>query len=397
MNRQPPRSAVQLQTMRQPTVFLAVTVALLVAVAGTALNPEDGADSQLSTVQVRIKQLEAKLVDLEHQSANARQQHSALSAEVELAEARVQELELVLASTQREAERLGREAEKLALELERRRQVLARHFEMMALLGRPGPAQLFYDAVRGGDLERAVDTVAVLTTAQVHLLQEYQELQLERNRRLASFSRALAEAERETRELARRRAALKKARSSLERSLRRLERSSESTSNRLTELRSRAQALERLLTVVAARKRLTGKENVSRYRGALPWPAEGEVMETFGRHYQARYATYTVCNGIRLNPKSTDPVTAVFPGIVAYAQHFKGYGNMVVVDHGNDVYSVVAGLATIHVRVNQGVTMGQRLGLALPPAPQGSLYVEMRVAGKAQDPRRWLQLRQGED
>ncbi len=383
--------------MRRLALSLAVTVALLIAVDGSAENPEAAADSQLDTVQERIKQLEKKLVDLELQSADARQQHSALNAQVELAEARVQEVELVLASTQREAERLGREAEKLAVELRQRREVLARHFEMMALLGRPGPVQLFYDALRGGDLEKAVDTVAVLTTAQVRLLQEYQELQLERNRRLASFSRAMAEAERETRELARRRSALKKARSGLERSLRRLAQSSEATSNRLTELRSRAQALERLLTVVASRKRLTGKENVRRYRGALPWPAEGEIKETFGRHYQARYATYTVCNGIRLNPESTAPVTAVFPGIVAYAQHFKGYGNMVVVDHGNDVYSVVAGLATIHVRVNQRVRMGLRLGLALPPAPQGSLYVEMRVAGKAQDPRRWLQLRQGED
>jgi septal ring factor EnvC (AmiA/AmiB activator) len=78
--------------------------------------------------------------------------------------------------------------------------------------------------------------------------------------------------------------------------------------------------------------------------------------------------------------------------VVAFAQHFKGYGNMVVVDHGNDVFSLVAGLATIHVRLNQSVTMGLRLGLAAPPSEDGNLYFEIRVNEEPQDPRRWLQL-----
>jgi septal ring factor EnvC (AmiA/AmiB activator) len=78
---------------------------------------------------------------------------------------------------------------------------------------------------------------------------------------------------------------------------------------------------------------------------------------------------------------------------VAYARHFKGYGNMVVLDHGGGVYSLVAGLATIHVRVDQRVTMGMRLGLAPPPSDDGNIYLEFRVGEKPEDPRRWLQLK----
>ena len=81
--------------------------------------------------------------------------------------------------------------------------------------------------------------------------------------------------------------------------------------------------------------------------------------------------------------------------MVAFARHFKGYGNMVVLDHGHGVYSLVAGLATIHVRLNQRVTMGTRLGLAAPPADDGNLYFEVRVGDEPQDPRRWLQLKEG--
>jgi septal ring factor EnvC (AmiA/AmiB activator) len=65
---------------------------------------------------------------------------------------------------------------------------------------------------------------------------------------------------------------------------------------------------------------------------------------------------------------------------------------MVVIDHGNDVYSLVAGLATIHVRVNQRVEMGLRLGLASPPSDNGNVYFEIRVGKKPEDPARWIQL-----
>ena len=85
----------------------------------------------------------------------------------------------------------------------------------------------------------------------------------------------------------------------------------------------------------------------------------------------------------------------MFAGVVAYARHFKGYGNMVVVDHGHEVYSLVAGLASIHVRLDQRVTMGMTLGVAPPPTAEGNLYVEIRVDNAPQDPRRWLQLVEG--
>jgi septal ring factor EnvC (AmiA/AmiB activator) len=163
----------------------------------------------------------------------------------------------------------------------------------------------------------------------------------------------------------------------------------------LEALRARDAALERLVGVLANKQRFTGNEDIRGYRGALPWPVEGRVVQNFGRHYLPKYATYTVCNGLRFDVASTAPVNAVFPGVVAYARHFKGYGNMVVLDHGHGIYSLVAGLATIHVRLDQRVTMGMRLGLASPPTEGGNIYLEFRVGEKPQDPKRWLQLKGG--
>ena len=263
---------------------------------------------------------------------------------------------------------------------------------MLALLGRPGPLQLLADAMAGGDLERATATVSVLTAGHLRLLEEFDGLQLERRERLAKLSRIIADAELEADELVARRAVLSETRARVEQQLADLGRQQRTAGNRLDDLRQREQALERLLALLATRDRPAAQDDIRRYRGALPWPAPGKVVRGFGRHHLPRYATYTVCNGLRLRVASGTGVQAVFPGVVAYAQHFKGYGNMVVLDHGNGVFSLVAGLATIHVRLDHRVSMGTRLGQASPPSEDGNLYFEVRVGETPQDPRRWLQL-----
>ncbi len=371
-----------------------LVIALWVAVAASAGPPASPTESQLEAVRGRIRALEARLAELDRSSADAREQRAALQAQLELAQARVEESTVLLRRTRDDAMRLRQVVSDLSSDLEQRRGLLSRYLEMAALLGRPGPLQLFYDALRGGDLERAVDTVAVLTAGQVRLMEEYARIQKERTARLAELSLTLEDAQRESERLAAHERELENVRQSVEARLAALKRSRSSTQRQLDDLRARASALERLLGVLAQRERLTGHDDIRRYRGALPWPAAGSLVERFGRHYLRHYSTYTVCNGVRLGVASGAPVTAVFPGVVAYAQHFKGYGNMVVLDHGHDVYSLVAGLATILVRRDQRVEMGARLGLAPPPDDDGNLYFEIRVGGTAEDPLRWLRLKE---
>jgi septal ring factor EnvC (AmiA/AmiB activator) len=366
-----------------------MTVSIAVAFAASP------ADDQLSAVRERITRLEKDLGRLSAEAETAERERRQLDAELELADARVREVELLLERSGVEARRLREEAATLAADLESRRQVLDRHLEIMALLGRPGPMQLFVDAYRGGMLEEAVGTVSVLTAGQVRLFEEYREVRRQHGIRLAELSQTLDSAREEARMLEGRRQELESVRVQVARHLANLERSRASTGASLDELRQREASLQRLVGVLASKKRFTGREDIRGYRGALPWPAEGPVVQNFGRQKLEKYSAYTVCNGIRFDAPSSSAVNAVFPGVVAYARHFKGYGNMVVLDHGNDIYSLVAGLGTIHVRVDQSVTMGMRLGLASPPKEGGNVYFEIRVAEKPENPKRWLQLKGG--
>lgn len=373
-------------------LLLFLPVASLAAIVATAASP---ANDQLTVVRERIDRLEFDLQRLSAEAESAERERMRLDAELELADARVREVELLLERSGEEAKRLRDEASVLATDLQSRRQTLDRHLEFMALLGQPGPMQLFVDAYRGGMLEEAVGTVSVLTAGQIRLFEEYREVRRQHAVRLAELSRTLDQAREEAQMLEDRRRELEEVRNQVARHLASLERSRASAGASLDDLRAREASLQRLVEVLASKERLTGNEDIRGYRGALPWPAEGPVVQNFGRQKLERYSAYTVCNGIRFDAPSSSPVNSVFPGVVAYARHFKGYGNMVVLDHGNDIYSLVAGLGTIHVRVDQRVTMGMQLGLASPTKQGGNLYFEIRVAEKPENPRRWLQLKGG--
>ena len=369
---------------------MVLSLSLLVGSAAGASSPND---DQLNAVQSRIGQLEQRLDQLSREAESAERERRELDAQLELAGARVRETELLLVQSSEEVDRLRQESADLATQLDERRQLLDRHLEIMALLGRPGPLQLFFDAYRGGDLEEAVGTVSVLAGGQMRLVEEYHDVSRQHSLRLAEFSRTLEQTREEAQQLEVRKVELEGVRDQVARRQANLENSRKTTGATLEDLRVREAALQRLVNVLSSKERFTGREDIRGYRGALPWPVEGKVVQGFGRQRLAKYNTYTVCNGLRFDAPGSSPVEAVFSGIVAYARHFKGYGNMVVLDHGNNVYSLVAGLGTIHVRVDQSVTMGTRLGLAAPPAEGGNVYLEFRVGEKPQDPRRWLQLK----
>lgn len=369
-----------------------VLFGLLVASASGAVGAES-TTSQLEMVRARIAELEERVMALDAANRSRREERDRLADELELAEARVREVELVLEQGAAEARSVAESLQAISGSIERQRELLRGHVEVMALLGRPGVLQLLYDGTRGGDLEGALSTVTALTSGQLELVAEYDQLQRRRSARLAELSRILAARRAEGEALDRRRAELEEVRARVDEEIRRLARTERNARDELADLRSREEALERLMTTLGDRSRFSGVEDIRRFRGALPWPVEGRVVRSFGKRLLPQYSTYTICNGLRFDAPGGSEVRAIFAGEVAFARFFKGYGNMVVIDHGNDVYSLVAGLATIHVRVKQRVDMGLRLGLASPPAEEGNTYFEIRVGKKPQDPVRWLQLR----
>ena len=127
------------------------------------------------------------------------------------------------------------------------------------------------------------------------------------------------------------------------------------------------------------------------FQGGLPWPADGVVMRRFGPQ-RSRDGRMTVTrNGIELSLPEGQPVRAVHEGTVAFADQFTGYGNLVIIEHGDRSYSLYGNLDSVSVRKGDRVDPGTTVGLAgRNAAGNPSLYFELRVDGKAVDPLQWL-------
>lgn len=121
------------------------------------------------------------------------------------------------------------------------------------------------------------------------------------------------------------------------------------------------------------------------FRGALPWPiAANSRLAAAWRHPAGR-------SGVGLATDEGTPVQAVHDGTVAFAGSFEGFGNLVIVDHGERTYSLYGDLLEMAVgrgiRVERGAAIG-RTGTT--PTGESALYFELRVAGRPVDPIEWL-------
>ncbi len=127
------------------------------------------------------------------------------------------------------------------------------------------------------------------------------------------------------------------------------------------------------------------------FRGALPWPATGIVTGRFGRQTNSRFGTSIARSGIEISLAEGQPVRTVHEGTVAFADQFTGYGNLVIVDHGDGAYSLYGHLASIEAARGAHVDAQTRIGTSgRNPSGNPSLYFELRIDGKPVDPVQWL-------
>lgn len=127
-------------------------------------------------------------------------------------------------------------------------------------------------------------------------------------------------------------------------------------------------------------------------RGRLSLPVGGRIVSGFGRHKHPEFNSYTVSNGISIAAPSGADIRSVYEGKVIFASYFKGYGNMVIVDHGGGFFSLYAHASRIAKRVGTEVARNETIAsVGDVDSPRGDmLYFEIRYQGRPVDPASWF-------
>ena len=126
--------------------------------------------------------------------------------------------------------------------------------------------------------------------------------------------------------------------------------------------------------------------------GQLAWPVQGQISSTFGTRVHPTFKTKMMHTGIDIRAPRGTPVRAAGPGEVLFAGWLRGYGQIIIVDHGNDLSSVYAHLSSISVSEGNAVKRGQTIGAvgSTGTTTGAHLHFEVRVDGDARDPMRYL-------
>ncbi|HEY5648317.1 MAG TPA: peptidoglycan DD-metalloendopeptidase family protein [Nitrospiria bacterium] len=130
----------------------------------------------------------------------------------------------------------------------------------------------------------------------------------------------------------------------------------------------------------------------SRQRGFLDWPTKGRILSKFGRQKHPDFDTTINRKGIEIQASEGRPIRSVFDGTVVYADWFKGYGLLVILDHGGNYYSLYAHAAELLVVPGDKVTRRQVIGKIGDTGltKKANLYFEIRNGSKAENPLKWL-------
>jgi septal ring factor EnvC (AmiA/AmiB activator) len=124
-------------------------------------------------------------------------------------------------------------------------------------------------------------------------------------------------------------------------------------------------------------------------KGRLPWPAAGAVKVGFGTGRHPELGTLYDSQGLEIAMKPEEPIAAVWPGRVIFANRFQGYGNLLIVDHGESYYTLYAQASRLLKKIGDPVAQGETLALSGFDGGD-SCYFEIRHRGTPLDPGVWL-------
>lgn len=343
---------------------------------------------------------------LEVEAARAGEEADRTSREAAAAAARIQEAQAIIAAREADIHLIDRQREDLRADLARRQQPVVR---LTAALQRLSRRPLALSLLRPGSLKDTVHMRAMLDTMLPEVQRRTAALRGEIDRGKALRDKAFASVQslrQEQEELGRRRQALAALETRQRLDLRKTSGTADREAERALALAEEARDLdgltERLGEAGALRDQLAQlpgpvmrpanpqaaqvaliEQSPSATPSSAPsfqMPVQGRLIAGFG----ASSPGIPRSQGIALAARAGAQAIAPAAGRVAFAGPYRGYGSIVIIDHGSGWTSLVTGLAQIDTGVGRSVVAGSPLGIAGPGRPVISL--ELRHQGKPVNP-----------
>lgn len=358
----------------------------------TELHGQDGDSAQLDAAitrraEDRLRALHDEADRLAQQQKGVLGQLRQLELARQIATEELRQAEAAERTAEAEAQTLEAQVERLEADRDAVRPMIESRLVEMYKLGRGRYARLLLSASDLRRFAQATRTVAAMAARDQERFRRYE-------RQLTELDAALETLTARQEELSTRRAKAAHARAAAEQSIvaqdalvREIDERRDLNAQLTGELQEAQQKLEGRLREVTASSTAVILP-IGPFRGALPWPTNGQPQ----RRGEGTSTTGMAQRpGLEIVAAQGTPVHAIYDGRVAYAGSFDGLGDLVIVDHGGQTFTLYGHLTEFEVAQGTVVIQGQPLGrVGTSPIGKSTLYFELRVNGRPVDPLQWL-------
>ncbi len=359
--------------------------------ATVSVGAEDG-EQQLKHLRARIGQLQTELNETQGRRDAVREEVRNLERRIHESARALRTLAARLKATRQQRERLRERAANERRELGRQLTALERQLRAAHAMGREEPLKLLLNQDEPARVTRVLTYYRLLNQARAERVAAIRaslgrlqglEQRLQVQTQEIEATHAQQQREQESFETARnRRAEL----------LAHLNREVRNQSEEIGRLRADEKRLERLVEELkSALPALAPPAPGARFatlRGRLPLPVNGRVLARYGDDKGIGQLKW---RGALLGAREGQEVHAVHRGRVAYADWLRGFGLLLILEHGDGYMTLYGHNQSLYREVGEWVDAGQVIGLAgsTGDAPQTGVYFEIRHDGEPVDPLRW--------
>ncbi|WP_213996188.1 peptidoglycan DD-metalloendopeptidase family protein [Arsukibacterium sp.] len=349
---------------------------------------------ELEQVQQQIKMTERQLKKQQQQLNKAEQLLQQSDRQLAGASAELRQTEQQLTQLKQRGEDLNQQQRQLQLDLQQQQSQLAAQLKSAYSLGQHDYTRMLLNQQDAGKLERALTYYQYFNRARVKQLAEINNtvLQLEQiSKQLAEqqqqLQTILTEQQQQQQQLLTVKAEQQKAVSQLQQLLK-------EQGNQLSYLRQNETSLQNTIDQLRAlAERSLELLGLSANKGKLRWPLNGTLLQGFGENRQGGMRS----RGILIGGREGNPVQAIADGRVIYADWLKGYGWVIVLDHGEGFMSLYGHNQNILKQPGEQIIAGETIALVGMSGGQADagLYFEIREKGDAVNPLSWLSKNKG--
>jgi septal ring factor EnvC (AmiA/AmiB activator) len=386
-----------------PAILLLAFLAFSPAVARGADVPD--LDSRIKDEQSRLEAIEKQITFHQKQIGEARKKEqgllddlSRIDQSVTLLRQKVALLDLQRKKTEQRISELTSEIESAEIDLARTRSYLAKRFEAIYKYGGVAEYNLLLSS---GSTNEALNNAYLLARMAREderriLFMKDNKMRLESSRKEMLDQKALLVKQKG--DLEKEQTSLKSSESQRKESLDALTKQKTLHQKAARELEESQKELQSKIHELMAQKRKAQEARAGvppvylPSGGKLSWPVRGEISSQFGTRVHPVFKTKIMHTGLDIRAPAGTPVKAAAAGEVLFAGWLRGYGQIVILDHGRDLSTVYAHLSQIRAKEGKVVKEGEVIGNvgSTGVASGPHLHFEVRVNGEAKNPASFL-------